>query len=565
MKHMTWIKRTALPLIITTALLAALIGAISSARAQNLPAGRVIFQDDFSTTSLWGSISDPDFEIGYEGDEYRIANHFFNSYVSSARASPVADIRVETEVRHEAGPNSGFFGVVCRWQDVHNYYALVIGGDRLTGIVRIQGGEGVFLARGEGDFDPAEANHLVGICEGNSLSLSVNGEALLDARDGTFTNGSAGLMTGTRGQPGVVAHFGSFLMAESDPDEFPPPVGIIPNTGAGERIYVVRSGDTLSAIALRFGTSVSDLMERNPHIHNPALIFTGQRLAAPDPEAIVTPTATPTQPPDVTPTPGPTPTATPAPPVDPWFIPDTGAGERLYTVRPGDIMVDIATRHNTTVAHLLELNPHVVDARFILPGMRLAVPDPEAVVPPDLTPATGRQVVSEDFSVRDIWFTADRDSFTIEYLNERYRIANHFENSFVSSIRTFNFSDVHSEVDAFQAAGPDSAYYGVVCRWQDVNNYFAAVISGDGTTGIVRVRSGVVTFLNQGEAEIDPERFNRVGANCEDSTLTLYLNGEPILQARDEAFPSGLIGLMVGTRGQAGADVHFDNLTAYIP
>lgn len=48
------------------------------------------------------------------------------------------------------------------------------------------------------------------------------------------------------------------------------------------RIYVVSTGDTVAAIAARFGVSPSDLLAAN-HLRNPNIIFVGQRLMIPTP------------------------------------------------------------------------------------------------------------------------------------------------------------------------------------------------------------------------------------------------------------------------------------------
>ena len=45
--------------------------------------------------------------------------------------------------------------------------------------------------------------------------------------------------------------------------------------------YQIQRGDTLSALARRFGTSVGALMEANPQITNANLIYTGQSLNLP--------------------------------------------------------------------------------------------------------------------------------------------------------------------------------------------------------------------------------------------------------------------------------------------
>jgi LysM repeat protein len=627
--------RTTIHLFIAAALAVGLFGAINTARAQETPAEQILFEDDFSTPGLWATIDDPEFFIGYENNNYRIFNDFFDSYVSSVRSSPTGDVQVEIDANRVAGPESGYYGAVCRWQDIHNYYALVIGDDGTAGVVRIQGGIETFIAQEEIDFDGAGWNTIGGICAGNTLTVLLNGENVLEVRDGTFTAGAVGMMVGTRAEPGVDVHFNNFVLTAVDEEDFPPPVGVIPDTGPDEQLYVVRFGDTLSEIAAAFGTTVSDLMQRNPHIVHPNVIFAGQRLAVPevdvpedpddpfvipetgpgeqlyevqptdnitriavrfgttvsdilqrnphitDPSLILpgqmlavpedpdvpapTPTPTPVDPTPAPPPPEPTPT--PAPPTDPFFVPELEEGEQHYVVQSGDTMVGIASRFNTTVSHLLDRNPHVIDPRFIITGMRLAVPivDETVVQPPELIPETGRLAYSDDFSIPGLWYTEINPDFRIEYVDQRYRILNRFAHSHVNSVRSFNMPDVHSEVDANLVGGPDSGYYGVVCRWQDINNFYAAVISGDGTTGIVRIQDGIATFLNEGTADFDPDGWNRVGANCFENTLTLFVNGESVLQATDNTFTDGFIGVMVGTRSAANADVHFDNFTAYRP
>ena len=42
--------------------------------------------------------------------------------------------------------------------------------------------------------------------------------------------------------------------------------------------YTVKNGDTLSGIAVKFGTTVNKLMSLNPHIKNPNLIYAGDTI-----------------------------------------------------------------------------------------------------------------------------------------------------------------------------------------------------------------------------------------------------------------------------------------------
>ena len=42
--------------------------------------------------------------------------------------------------------------------------------------------------------------------------------------------------------------------------------------------YTIKRGDTLSALAARFGTTIAQLMKLNPHIKNANLIYAGDTI-----------------------------------------------------------------------------------------------------------------------------------------------------------------------------------------------------------------------------------------------------------------------------------------------
>ena len=46
----------------------------------------------------------------------------------------------------------------------------------------------------------------------------------------------------------------------------------------GNNYYTIKAGDTLSAIAARYGTTVQNLMALNPHIKNANLIYAGDTI-----------------------------------------------------------------------------------------------------------------------------------------------------------------------------------------------------------------------------------------------------------------------------------------------
>ncbi len=113
-----------------------------------------------------------------------------------------------------------------------------------------------------------------------------------------------------------------------------------------QALYVVSPGDTLTAIAARYGVSTSALAQANG-ISNPNRIYVGQKLVIPSAS---------------------TSGSSPAAPKPPSQAPATG----IYIVQAGDTLSKIAARYGTTVQNLMSLNG-LTNANFIWVGQRLKV------------------------------------------------------------------------------------------------------------------------------------------------------------------------------------------------
>lgn len=111
-------------------------------------------------------------------------------------------------------------------------------------------------------------------------------------------------------------------------------IGVAPPAGAVSGRYQIRPGDTLSQLAIDHGVSVSDIARANG-IANPDHIYAGTSLAEPDraPERPVSGTGA---------------TSTPRRAVP--------AGTVTYTVQPGDTLIGIASRFETTPSALVAAN-----------------------------------------------------------------------------------------------------------------------------------------------------------------------------------------------------------------
>ncbi len=148
---------------------------------------------------------------------------------------------------------------------------------------------------------------------------------------------------------------------------------------AGDVTHVVQRGDTLSALAVSYGTTVHAIMAKNG-ISNPNMIFVGQRLCIPGLAGVASgygvdsASGSYTQPVVVEPV-----VVEPVV-VEPVVVQpsttQTGGyaaaqvGDNFHRVQRGDTLSGIAAQYGTTVAALMQIN-NLSDPNFIYVGQRI--------------------------------------------------------------------------------------------------------------------------------------------------------------------------------------------------
>ena len=118
---------------------------------------------------------------------------------------------------------------------------------------------------------------------------------------------------------------------------------------SGATTYTVQRNDNLTEIAARFGTTVAELVRLN-NIANPNLIYPGQVLIIRENGGSVTPPS----------------------------------GATTYTVQRNDNLTEIANRFGTTVAELVRLN-NIANPNLIYPGQVLIIRENGGSTPPSGT------------------------------------------------------------------------------------------------------------------------------------------------------------------------------------
>ena len=158
----------------------------------------------------------------------------------------------------------------------------------------------------------------------------------------------------------------------------------------------------------------------------------------------------------------------------------------------------------------------------------------------------------------------------MDYANDGYRILVNAPRHDYWSTPGLDFGDMRIEVDAVKLSGPDSNRLGIICRYQDEQNFYFFVISSDGYYGVGKMRGGTYTLLGQEmmayNAAIQTGGApNHLRADCIGGSLALYVNDALVGIAQDADFTSGDVGLLAGAFEQAGVDVLFDNFVVIKP
>jgi len=156
------------------------------------------------------------------------------------------------------------------------------------------------------------------------------------------------------------------------------------------------------------------------------------------------------------------------------------------------------------------------------------------------------------------------------YLGEYYRIMVNSSHSLLTSTPGLNFLDVHIYVTTLKKDGPVDDSYGILCRWQDSQNFYFHVISSDGYYGIGKVSNGSQMLL--GVDKMLPSEtinqglgINHLRADCVGDALSLHVNGNHLITVIDNEFSSGDVGLLAGTFTEPGTEIIFSNFSVLKP
>lgn len=185
--------------------------------------------------------------------------------------------------------------------------------------------------------------------------------------------------------------------------------------------------------------------------------------------------------------------------------------------------------------------------------------------------APGSLLFQDDFSqVTGGWGLWNRQGAVISQEAGGLRLLIHDTQSDFWSVAGKEFKDVQIEASAARLGGPMDNDFGLICRYQDAENFYMLLISSDGYYGIVKMKGDKHSLIGADQLQYSQLiRSDRavygLRADCVGENLRLYLDGKLLMEAQDSDFAQGDVGVMAGAYSTPGVDIVFDNFIVKQP
>src|SRR5215211_1854391 len=219
------------------------------------------------------------------------------------------------------------------------------------------------------------------------------------------------------------------------------------------------------------------------------------------------------------------------------------------------------------------LNPAATDTPLPLPTQTISPISNTNAPPASATSAVNlaaNVLLEDDFSIsRDAWGTLTDSDSSIEYDGDALHMLIFKENYVAwSTPNDQDYDHTHVEVTAFNNDTDPSTAFGFICAQQSKSwSFYYLAITPSGEYAIIKATDGKddVLLTNNGKwgsSNLIAEKASsyRVGADCGNAKLTLYVDGKQIASVSDNTYGNGRVGLFIWSGEKiASADVTFDD------
>ncbi len=193
--------------LLLVCLLLIIISACSAGPAQD----EAVWKDAFDTNQGWQLSTDASAAVSIEDGVLKVEVYTPGQVAWAAHESVWRNFRLTVVTEQQSGPLDNEYGVLVRMDNDTSFYVLSISGDGYARAALYEEESWTVLGA---DWTPnphinqgLNTNTLSVTAQDTSLTLSVNGETVLQVDDATLTKGTLGLYAGAFGEGGVVIAF----------------------------------------------------------------------------------------------------------------------------------------------------------------------------------------------------------------------------------------------------------------------------------------------------------------------------------------------------------------------
>jgi len=184
-------------------------------------------------------------------------------------------------------------------------------------------------------------------------------------------------------------------------------------------------------------------------------------------------------------------------------------------------------------------------------------------------PVTEPPLLEDDFSDSESgWGTGTDSDSAVEYEDGVLRMTSFRDYYFTwSTPDEETYKDVHLEVTVNNESGDAGMSFGVLCHQQVVDSsfhYFAVTTDGDYAIARAEIGKEDVFLTNDddwgtsGVISAGASSY-RVGADCRQGELTLFVNGTEVDSVSDPTFTEGGVGLFLWSADVASGAISYDD------
>ena len=168
------------------------------------------------------------------------------------------------------------------------------------------------------------------------------------------------------------------------------------------------------------------------------------------------------------------------------------------------------------------------------------------------------------------WNRVEDEAGFADYSEGTYKFLIRKPNWYFWATPSLSFTDVRVETRARQDSEAGTHVYGVICRYQDPENFYFFTVTGDGYFAISKFLDGHELLLEMdtmesSEAILQGAATNHLGVECVGNRLSFYANGSHLGSAEDDSFSAGDVGMIVSTLSGEEVEFMYDYFSVLSP